>query len=146
MQQAPSYSSSPAVNAHQSVGNTPTLGQKIAHALESESLGYALSYSDPTGESAVRKTVERIRAALNWRPRTVNKLVMGPDKLPIHITDELCERLFIFLAVEASMKPTHSGKGFRADVKKNTPTAVEFGDMHSDEGPSTEVNQKEVQR
>ena len=74
----------------------------------------------------------------------MNKLVMGPDKLPIHITDELCERLFIFLAVEASMKPTHSGKGFRADVKKNTPTAVKkFGDSNCSEGSNTENNTKE---
>ncbi len=143
MQPMPSRISKPAVNAQQSRGNHPALGQRIAEALKTENLGYALSYSDPTGEAAIRATVERIRAALNWRPRTVNKLVMGPDKLPIHITDELCERLFIFLAVEASMKPTHSGKGFRADVKKNTPVAGSNANQNCSEGSNTEINTKE---
>lgn len=128
-----------AVNAQPSIGNTPALGEKIARALKSEVLDYALSYSDPTGESAVRATADRIRAALRWRPRTVNKLVMGPDKLPIHISDELCERLFIFLAVEASMKPTNSGKGFRADVKQNTPVMRSAGKQDSHHGGHTET-------
>lgn len=126
----------PAVNAQQSIGNKLSLGEQITKAMRSENSQYALSYRDPTGEAAIRAEAERIREALGWRPRTVNKLVMGPEKLPIHISDELAERLFIFLAVEAEMKPTNSGKGLNASLKKKTPTAGTNANQNCSEGPN----------
>lgn len=117
-------------NAQQSVGNHPTLGERISAAMRTEDRRYALSYADPTGEAAIRAEAERIRAALGWRPNTINKLVMGPEKLPIHLSDDLAERLFVFLAIEASMKPTNSGKGFRAFLKVTTPAVNDANHSH----------------
>lgn len=113
-----------ATSAPRSGGNRPGLGQRITEAMRSEDLSYALDYRDPTGEAGIRAAAQRIRDALGWQPRTVNKLVMGPSKLPIHISDDLCERLFVFLAIEAEINPTNSGKGFRARTKEETPTGT----------------------
>lgn len=96
--------------------------EAVTKAMRAEELAYALSYADPVGEEAIREAAAKVRIALGWEPKTQFKIVAGSSKKPTHISDDLADVVFRFLALVADIEPTHSGKGNRASFKKPKPT------------------------
>lgn len=92
--------------------------------------------SDPTGRAALRKIQKNIGwfepdAQVEMRIKSPSRgaIIINLDQTLAGYVSEL-----ISVMAETPLPKTRSGRGYNARLKKNTPTAVEFGDMNSSRG------------
>lgn len=89
------------------------------------------TYRDPVQETVIRKLMNghRKMKVTTTDENDISTTVFFDESASLSVIDYMAEAM--------NIRETRSRKGFRAFMKENAPTAVEFGDMNSSRG-STE--------
>lgn len=95
---------------------------------------FPITHNDPTGQKALRAIQKQIGY---FEPEAELHLVIKSKRrgnIDIRIDYELKSMVAELVNRAGTVTPTKSGERYRARIKKNTPAAVEFGDMNSSRG------------
>lgn len=82
------------------------------------------THADPTWDAVVRRLT---------KPSSMKIISVDENEQPtaIHLDQQTAAGLIDYLAGNATVRPTRTGRAWRAFYKENNPTAVEFGDRNS---------------